>query len=51
VATTVLDSALFRDSFGTPRMREIFEERAWRYVHWGATTQDIMAIGHPRSGI
>jgi len=34
VATTVLDSALFRDSFGTPRMREIFEERALvaRYV-------------------
>jgi len=34
VATTVLDSALFRDSFGTPRMREIFEERVLiaRYV-------------------
>ncbi len=34
MATTVLDSALFRDSFGTPRMREIFEERALiaRYV-------------------
>jgi len=34
VATTVLDSALFRDSFGTPRMREIFDERALvaRYV-------------------
>jgi 3-carboxy-cis,cis-muconate cycloisomerase len=28
VATTVLDSILFRDSFGTPRMREIFEDRA-----------------------
>lgn len=27
MATTVLDSILFRDSFGTPRMREIFEDR------------------------
>jgi 3-carboxy-cis,cis-muconate cycloisomerase len=34
VATTVLDSALFRDAFGTPRMRAIFEDRALvaRYV-------------------
>ena len=34
MATTVLDSVLFRDSFGTPRMREIFEERVLiaRYV-------------------
>jgi 3-carboxy-cis,cis-muconate cycloisomerase len=34
LATTVLDSVLFRDSFGTPRMREIFEDRALiaRYV-------------------
>ena len=32
--TTVLDSVLFRDSFGTPRMREVFEDRALvsRYV-------------------
>src|SRR5882762_9910966 len=89
MATTVLDSALFRDCFGTPRMRAIFEDRALlaryveaevalaraqgrcgvipqeaatvgypilplvhqlakmcgeagRYLHWGATTQDIM---------
>jgi 3-carboxy-cis,cis-muconate cycloisomerase len=28
VATTVLDSALFRDAFGTPHIREIFDERA-----------------------
>lgn len=28
MATTVFDSILFRDSFGTPRMREIFEDRA-----------------------
>jgi 3-carboxy-cis,cis-muconate cycloisomerase len=27
MATTVLDSILFRDSFGTPRMREIFDDR------------------------
>jgi 3-carboxy-cis,cis-muconate cycloisomerase len=34
VATTVLDSVLFRDAFGTPRMREIFDDRALvaRYV-------------------
>jgi 3-carboxy-cis,cis-muconate cycloisomerase len=34
MATTVLDSVLFRDSFGTPRMRAIFEDRALvaRYV-------------------
>jgi 3-carboxy-cis,cis-muconate cycloisomerase len=34
VATTVLDSALFRDAFGTPRMRAVFEDRALvaRYV-------------------
>ena len=33
-ATTVLDSALFRDAFGTPRMREVFSDRALvdRYV-------------------
>jgi 3-carboxy-cis,cis-muconate cycloisomerase len=28
MATTVLDSALFRDSFGTPAMRAIFEDAA-----------------------
>ena len=34
MATTVLDSVLFRDAFGTPRMREIFEDRTLvaRYV-------------------
>jgi 3-carboxy-cis,cis-muconate cycloisomerase len=34
MATTVLDSILFRDSFGTARMRQIFEDRALisRYV-------------------
>jgi len=33
-ATTVLDSLLFRDAFGTPAMREIFSDRALiaRYV-------------------
>jgi len=33
-ATTVLDSILFRDAFGTPRMREVFSDRALigRYV-------------------
>ena len=34
MATTVLDSVLFRNAFGTPRMREIFDDRALisRYV-------------------
>jgi 3-carboxy-cis,cis-muconate cycloisomerase len=114
IATTVLDSVLFRDAFGTPRMRETFSDHtliaryievevalaraqascgvipaeaaneiaakcnlatldfdllrleteivgypilplvhqlvkqcseAGRYVHWGATTQDIMDTG------
>ena len=33
-ATTVLDSALFRDAFGTPRMREVFSDHALvgRYI-------------------
>jgi 3-carboxy-cis,cis-muconate cycloisomerase len=33
-ATTVLDSLLFRDAFGTPRMREVFSDQALvgRYV-------------------
>jgi len=33
-ATTVIDSALFRDAFGTPRMREVFSDRALvsRYI-------------------
>src|ERR1041385_4347228 len=33
-ATTVLDSLLFRDAFGTPRMRAIFSDRALiaRYI-------------------
>lgn len=33
-ATTVLDSLLFRDAFGTPRMREVFSDHALvgRYV-------------------
>src|SRR5947209_8169751 len=54
-STTVLDSMLFRDAFGTPEMREVFSDVALvgRYVEvevalakaearWGATTQDIM---------
>jgi 3-carboxy-cis,cis-muconate cycloisomerase len=33
-ASTVIDSVLFRDAFGTPRMREIFSDRALigRYI-------------------
>ena len=33
-ATTVIDSALFRDAFGTPGMREVFSDRALvgRYI-------------------
>ena len=34
MASTVIDSVLFRDSFGTPAMRRIFDDRALvtRYV-------------------
>ena len=34
IATTVLDSILFRDAFGTPRMRGVFSDHALisRYV-------------------
>ena len=34
MASTVVDSILFRDAFGTPRMREIFSDRALiaRYI-------------------
>ncbi|MFC7611079.1 hypothetical protein [Teichococcus aestuarii] len=33
-ATTVIDSGLFRDAFGTPRMREVFSDRTLiaRYI-------------------
>src|SRR6187455_2150220 len=33
-ASTVVDSILFRDAFGTPRMREVFSDRALiqRYI-------------------
>jgi hypothetical protein len=33
-STTVLDSILFRDAFGTPRMRAVFSDRALigRYI-------------------
>jgi 3-carboxy-cis,cis-muconate cycloisomerase len=34
IAATVIDSVLFRDAFGTPRMREVFSDHALvsRYV-------------------
>jgi 3-carboxy-cis,cis-muconate cycloisomerase len=34
LASTVFDSILFRDAFGTPKMREIFSDRALiqRYI-------------------
>jgi 3-carboxy-cis,cis-muconate cycloisomerase len=49
LATTVLDSVLFRDSFGTPRMREIFEDRALvaRYVE----TEVALARAEARCGV
>ena len=28
-ATTVLDSQIFRDAFGTPQMRAVFSDRAF----------------------
>ncbi len=48
-ATTVLDSALFRDAFGTPRMRAIFSDRALigRYVE----VEIALAQAQARCGI
>ena len=48
-ATTVLDSILFRDSFGTPRMREIFADRALisKYVQVGVA----LARAEARCGV
>ena len=49
MATTVLDSVLFRDSFGTPRMRDIFDDRALvsRYVE----TEVALARAEARCGV
>jgi 3-carboxy-cis,cis-muconate cycloisomerase len=49
VATTVLDSVLFRDAFGTPRMRDIFDDRALvsRYVE----TEIALARAEARCGV
>jgi 3-carboxy-cis,cis-muconate cycloisomerase len=49
VATTVLDSVLFRNAFGTPGMRDIFDDRALvsRYVD----TEVALARAQARCGI
>ncbi len=49
MATTVFDSVLFRNSFGTPRMREIFDDRALvsRYVD----TEVALARAQARCGV
>lgn len=49
VASTVVDSILFRDAFGTPRMREIFSDRALieRYIE----TEVALARAQARCGV
>ena len=48
-STTVLDSLLFRDAFGTPRMREIFSDRALiaRYIE----VEIALATAQARCGV
>jgi len=48
-STTVLDSILFRDAFGTPRMREVFSDRALiaRYIE----VEIALARAQARCGI
>ena len=48
-ASTVVDSILFRDAFGTPRMREVFSDRALiqRYIE----TEIALARAEARCGV
>src|SRR5262245_14136655 len=49
IASTVVDSILFRDAFGTPRMREIFSDRGLiqRYIE----TEVALARAEARCGV
>ncbi|MBA3599549.1 MAG: 3-carboxy-cis,cis-muconate cycloisomerase, partial [Methylibium sp.] len=48
-ATTVLDSVLFRDAFGTPAMRNVFSDRALisRYIE----VEVALACAEARCGV
>jgi 3-carboxy-cis,cis-muconate cycloisomerase len=49
VATTVFDSALFRDMFGTPPMRAIFDDRA--YVARCIDAETALARAQAKAGL
>src|SRR6476660_5559531 len=48
-ATTVLDSILFRDAFGTPRMREVFSDYA--LISRYAEVEIALAKAEARCGV
>src|SRR4051795_4419771 len=48
-ATTVLDSILFRDAFGTPRMREVFSDFA--LISRYAEVEIALARAEARCGV
>ncbi|MDF3882294.1 class-II fumarase/aspartase family protein [Cupriavidus basilensis] len=49
MATTVFDSVLFRDMFGTPQMRAIFDDRA--YVARCIDTETALARAQAKAGL
>ena len=48
-STTVLDSLLFRDAFGTPRMREVFSD--FSSIARYAEVEIALARAQARSGV
>ena len=48
-STTVLDSILFRDAFGTPRMREVFSDLA--LISRYAEVEVALAKAEARCGV
>ena len=49
MATTVFDSVLFRDMFGTPEMREVFSDEA--YLQRCIDTETALARAQAKSGL
>jgi 3-carboxy-cis,cis-muconate cycloisomerase len=49
MATTVIDSLLFRDAFGTSRMRDVFSDR--RYLERCVEVEVALAIAESRCGV
>ncbi|MGX7001490.1 class-II fumarase/aspartase family protein [Caballeronia sp. KNU42] len=49
MATTVFDSVLFRDMFGTPEMREVFSDEA--YLRRCIDTETALARAQAKSGL